>query len=75
MYIYILFIYIYIIYIYIYYLYVYIYIYIYIYIHMVIMTEYTSSENVSITIFFNLFSSTHCSSYSNKIKYFFMLQY
>ena len=71
MYIYILFIYIYIIYIYIYYLYVYI----YIYIHMVIMTEYTSSENVSITIFFNLFSSTHCSSYSNKIKYFFMLQY
>ena len=73
MYIYILFIYIYIIYIYIYYLYVYIYI--YIYIHMVIMTEYTSSENVSITIFFNLFSSTHCSSYSNKIKYFFMLQY
>ena len=69
MYIYILFIYIYIIYIYIYYLYV------YIYIHMVIMTEYTSSENVSITIFFNLFSSTHCSSYSNKIKYFFMLQY
>ena len=53
----------------------YIYIYIYIYIHMVIMTEYTSSENVSITIFFNLFSSTHCSSYSNKIKYFFMLQY
>ena len=69
MYIYILFIYIYIIYIYIYYLYV------YIYIHMVIMTEYTSSENVSITIFFNLFSSTRCSSYSNKIKYFFMLQY
>ena len=68
-------VYIYIIYIYIYYLYVYIYIYIYIYIHMVIMTEYTSSENVSITIFFNLFSSTHCSSYSNKIKYFFMLQY
>ena len=66
-------VYIYIIYIYIYYLYVYIYI--YIYIHMVIMTEYTSSENVSITIFFNLFSSTHCSSYSNKIKYFFMLQY
>ena len=66
MYIYILFIYIYII---------YMYIYIYIYIHMVIMTEYTSSENVSITIFFNLFSSTHCSSYSNKIKYFFMLQY
>ena len=53
----------------------YIYIYIYISIHMVIMTEYTSSENVSITIFFNLFSSTHCSSYSNKIKYFFMLQY
>ena len=73
-------VYIYIIYIYIYYLYIYIlficiYIYIYIYIHMVIMTEYTSSENVSITIFFNLFSSTHCSSYSNKIKYFFMLQY
>ena len=54
---------------------IYMYIYIYIYIHMVIMTEYTSSENVSITIFFNLFSSTHCSSYSNKIKYFFMLQY
>ena len=73
MYIYILFIYIYIIYIYIYIIYMYIYI--YIYIHMVIMTEYTSSENVSITIFFNLFSSTHCSSYSNKIKYFFMLQY
>ena len=71
-------VYIYIIYIYIYYLYIYIYylyVYIYIYIHMVIMTEYTSSENVSITIFFNLFSSTHCSSYSNKIKYFFMLQY
>ena len=73
MYIYILFIYIYIIYIYI--LFICIYIYIYIYIHMVIMTEYTSSENVSITIFFNLFSSTRCSSYSNKIKYFFMLQY
>ena len=69
-------VYIYIIYIYIYYLYIYIlFICIYIYIHMVIMTEYTSSENVSITIFFNLFSSTHCSSYSNKIKYFFMLQY
>ena len=73
MYIYILFIYIYILFIYIYIIYMYIYI--YIYIHMVIMTEYTSSENVSITIFFNLFSSTHCSSYSNKIKYFFMLQY
>ena len=67
--------YIYILFIYIYIIYMYIYIYIYIYIHMVIMTEYTSSENVSITIFFNLFSSTHCSSYSNKIKYFFMLQY
>ena len=42
---------------------------------MLIMTEYTSSENVSTTIFFNLFLSTHCPSYSNKIKYFFMLQY
>ena len=73
MYIYIYYLYIYILFIYIYIIYMYIYI--YIYIHMVIMTEYTSSENVSITIFFNLFSSTHCSSYSNKIKYFFMLQY
>ena len=73
MYVYIYIIYIYILFIYIYIIYMYIYI--YIYIHMVIMTEYTSSENVSITIFFNLFSSTHCSSYSNKIKYFFMLQY
>ena len=34
------------------------------------MTEYTSSKNVSITVFFNLFSLTQCLSYSNKIKYF-----
>ena len=27
------------------------------------MTEYTSSKNVSITVFFNLFSITQCPSY------------
>ena len=34
------------------------------------MTEYTSSKNVLITVFFNLFSLTQYLSYSNKIKYF-----
>ena len=30
------------------------------------MTEYTSSKNVSTTVFFNLFSLTQCLSYSKK---------
>ena len=47
------------IYIYIYiYIHIYIYIYIYIYMYRVIMTEYTSSKNVSTTIFLNLFTYT-----------------
>ena len=44
----------------------YIYIYKYIYIHRAIMTEYTSSKNVSTTVFINFFSLTQCPSYSNK---------
>ena len=34
------------------------------------MTEYTSSKNVSTTVFFNIFSFTQCPSYSNKINKF-----
>ena len=61
-------------YIYIYniiYIYIHIYIdmYIYIYIHRVIMTEYTSSKNVSTIVFINFFSLTQCPYYSNKKKY------
>ena len=51
-------------------MYIYIYIYIYTYTYRAIMTEYTSSKNVSTTVFFNIFSFTQCPSYSNKMNKF-----